>query len=120
MRDPRITDMEPSIEEQKNFGNQHINKELEVGDKWYLISSDWFCRWASYVGIKLNDNDVNHHSTLNAPLPSPGKINNRTLFDETTKQLKNDIVENVDFQAIPEQLWDYLKSIFSITNEDVI
>ncbi len=57
--------------------------------------------------------------TLTATL-SPDKINNKTLIDSISKQLRTDLSEEMDYFTIPEELWDYLKKIYSITQEEVV
>lgn len=114
----QITD---SREEQKNKALRWINKELKLGDKWYLINSDWYTRWANFVDVQLNnDNDSLkiHKSNSITNFLSPDKINNKTLLDNEN-HLKQDLTEEVDYYTICEELWNYLVNIYGITQKEV-
>ena len=109
----QITD---SREEQKNKALKWINKELKLGDKWYLINSDWYTRWANFVGLELNNDDSQKSNSLTNFL-SPDRINNKTLLN-TDNQLKQ-LTEEVDYYTICEELWNYLVKIYGITQQEV-
>ena len=59
-------------------------------------------------------------TSITASTPSPDKINNKTLIDIVSKQLRKDLSEEMDYFTIPEELWDYLKKAYSITQEEVV
>ena len=114
-------------EDQKTKASKWINKELKLGDKWYLINSDWYTRWANFVGIELNnDNDSIHLSnhqqqgkmTKLSSYLSPDKINNKTLLS-ADNQLKSQLTEEVDYYPICEELWNYLVQLYSTTTPEV-
>ncbi len=115
-----------SREDQKIKASKWINKELKLGDKWYLINSDWYTRWANYIGIQLNnDNESIHlsnHQQQNqmklSSYLSPDKINNKTLLN-SDNQLKSQLTEEVDYYPVCEELWNYLVHLYSTTAPEV-
>lgn len=113
-----------TCEDQKLKASKWLHKDLKVGDKWYLINSDWYTRWANHVGIQLpNDNASLHTSnqgqTAKQSSYSPDKINNKTLLN-SDNQLKTQLTEEVDYYMICEELWNYLVSVYSTTSPEVI
>lgn len=110
-----------NIDDQKSKGLQYLNKELKLGDKWYLINNEWFQKWLDYVGIKK---DITY--TPIEPIASqlPSKINNQSLLslDEDTKTyiLKENLQEDTDYVTIPQELWDYLTQIYLLDSENDI
>ncbi len=95
-----------------------MNKKLVKGDKWYLVNADWYTRWMAYVGMAGPDSKPTGVTT--AGTPSPDRINNKTLIDSVSKKLRTDLTEEIDYYVIPEELWDYLKKTYSITQEEVM
>ncbi len=113
-----------SREDQLKMANEYTDKQLNVGDKWYLINSDWYTRWLKYIGKESHGD-----AALSATSPSkshmnvsPEKINNLTLLErnETTQKysLKNAIIEEVDYYTVPIELWSYLANCYGLTNPD--
>lgn len=114
----------PDRDEQRKFALEYIHKPLKLGDKWYLIGSDWYSKWAAYVGIELstdNNNSAKVQTTSSSYVPS--QINNKKLLvhnDETKNyHLKDGLLEEIDFYTIPQELWDYLVNIYSINAPEV-
>jgi hypothetical protein len=118
--------MTESRDDQKLKAIKLMNKKLKLGDKWYLINSDWFTRWANFVGYQLNnDNEtiMTSNSKVGSSLSnflSPDKINNKTLLINGTEQLKQQLTEEVDYYTVCEELWNYLVQIYSINSPEVI
>jgi hypothetical protein len=127
---PNIIDSSPSIkpkyaaslEGQRNMAFEYVDKPLKLGDKWYLISSDWYTRWLKYIGIETVKNGLSNETKRSTnPGPSPDAINNKSLLDLSGEKprLKTNIIEEIDYYAIPEELWDYLTKIYPLTNKEV-
>jgi len=72
----------------------------------------------AYVAMAGPESKLNAATT--ASTPSPDKINNKTLIDSVSKKLRTDLTEEIDYYVIPEELWDYLKKTYSITQEEVM
>jgi hypothetical protein len=106
-----------SLEGQRKIAMEYIDKPLKVGDKWYLINSDWYIRWLKYIG--LDTTTTAPHSISQTP-PNPGEINNRSLFvDDEKNQLKLSLLEEIDYYPVIEELWDFIKKIYPINDEKV-
>jgi hypothetical protein len=107
-----------SLEKQREFAIKYLDKPLEVGDKWYLISARWFSQWKSYINLPNGTDNVQCDSS------KPDEICNQELLTKSVdgkQQLADNIYEETDYYTIPEELWTYLRSIYSVKSEsDVI
>ena len=87
-----------SKEDQLKMAREYLEKPLIVGDKWYLVNSDWFTRWLKYIGHETASSAVTSLTKHAAPSNiSPEKINNKSLleFNEVLKKnvLKESLLE---------------------------
>lgn len=80
-----------------------------------MINSDWLVKWANYIGLKVPSIDAK----VSKLTQKPDKINNKNLLSTTTKQLKANLTEEIDYFTIPEELWLYLTRIYSFTQKEV-
>lgn len=99
--------------EEKNFAQNALNAPLNLGDKYYLINTSWYSKWADYIGLIVIYDDAHGHY-------SPGIINNSNLLADDGKSLRQDISEEADYKLVPEDLWLKLKENYRITSERVI
>jgi hypothetical protein len=113
-----------SREEQKRAFEELGNTQLRLGDKWFLINSDWYTKWLNYLGVAYEDS-LQYKSTAESEqvVPAPDKINNKSLltFNAVTKRfsLKETIVEELDYYTVPEELWLYLSELYETTRKEV-
>lgn len=109
-------------ETQLKKAKQLLEKPLKLGDKWYLLSKDWYVDWSAYIGL-----DESQTKLKETP---PEKINNRKLFEIDHKtatvgssakkiKLREGLLENIDFVTVPKELWNYLVEIYSLESPDV-
>lgn len=106
-------------EKQREFALSTLNRELKLGDKWYLLNKDWFQRWSAYIGLESSEKV--------SEIP-PEKISNRRLLETDSKsigspagkkvRLREDIVENADYVTVPQELWNYLVNVYSLESDD--
>ena len=106
-------------EKQREFALSTLNRELKLGDKWYLLNKDWFQRWSAYIGLESSEKV--------SEIP-PEKISNRRLLETDARsigspagkrvRLREDIVENADYVAVPQDLWNYLVNVYSLESDD--
>ena len=104
--------------EQSKFVEDCRDQGLIVGDKWYLISSHWFLKWAQYTGFSLNqdgENEAMSNSVQNSIAPGP--INNESIRDGNS--LRKEILEEIDYFTIPEKVWNYLVNLYQIKSKEV-
>jgi hypothetical protein len=103
--------MTQSIEDQRNKAQLYLNKNLQLGDKWYLINADWFNKWLIYIGMDKEKPDF----YSNQP---PGIIDNSSLLMPDRVHLKAMLSEELDYFTISEELWNYLSTLYQITQEE--
>jgi hypothetical protein len=102
-------------EKQREFALS-CQKQLKLGDKWYLISSDWYNRWASYVALDQKQKPTE--------IP-PDRISNKKLFEQDVKsqvkklKLKDSLIEEIDYVIVSYELWNYLVSIYGLESPEV-
>ena len=101
-------------EGQKKAANEYMDKDLKVGDKWYLISSAWFQKWKAFVGL-----DSNLSARERANMGPLDKINNSSLLVPNSSALRDDLTEENDYFTVCEELWSYLVKIYSISSPNV-
>ncbi|XP_006813504.1 uncharacterized protein LOC100377510 [Saccoglossus kowalevskii] len=83
-----------------------LKTELREGESWYLISTKWLSAWKKYVGFD------DHGRTGFGGYP--GCIDNSPILREDGK-LKKNIVEELDFVAVPSAAWDRLSAWYGVT-----
>jgi hypothetical protein len=82
------------------------NKEMEVGQIFYVISAKWYRDWKNYVKYSKKDGILNQR---------PGSIDNSNLIerekcDDGEVQMKLGLQERYDYQLISEPEWNLLHS----------
>lgn len=103
--------MAQSIEDQRKKAELYLNKSLKLGDKWYLINADWFNKWLIYIG--MDKEKPNFYS--NQP---PGSIDNSNLLMPDKVHLKEMLTEEIDYFTISEELWNYLSTLYEVTQAE--
>ena len=129
MRGLTLDDNQPNIYgtsklDQKRAYDDLKGKKLRVGDKWYLINSDWFTKWLNYLNVPNNDSLQSPSLTnSSSSCPAPDKINNKSLisFNPITSKsfLKESLNEELDYHTVCEELWKYLVNIYGIARQEV-
>ncbi|KAF8745494.1 hypothetical protein AX14_008914 [Amanita brunnescens Koide BX004] len=72
-------------------------RQMEIGDTWYLIAHDWWKRWyKACTGQADKEGPVGEHEL--------GPVNNASLLDEYGN-LRRGVVEGVDMEYVPEDAW---------------
>ena len=80
----------------------------------YLIDTRWFKQLKKYLGLDLesgtaSEGDASVH---------PGPIDNSPLFDpesEEAGELREHLLDELDFVLLPEEAWALLVANFSLT-----
>ncbi len=118
-----ITDILSSLEykshEQYKFSYKLLNKEMKLGEKWYLINKDWYNKWSTFI----NRNNFNL-------LEQPGVINNDSILIDLNHlnisifndfdRLKPNLVKGLDYYVVCQDLWEYLKKVYGVSKKEVI
>jgi len=76
---------------------QGKKKRMEIGETWYLISSSWWRRWRKACTGEKDKEGVITEVEL-------GSIDNSSLVD-TDGLLRRDILEGVDVEFVPQDVW---------------
>ncbi|XP_025106450.1 ubiquitin carboxyl-terminal hydrolase 15-like isoform X2 [Pomacea canaliculata] len=100
----------PDLETQKTEIGNLLKTQLKKGDTWYLLDIRWFKQWKKYVGYDSWD-------TLSAgdEAVNPGPIDNSVLFKEgSSNQLKEHLVDELDFVLVPAEAWNKLVSWYGL------
>lgn len=102
----------PDLETQKNEIAEKAKKPLKSGDVWYLIDNKWFKQWKKYVGYdSWETSNVGDHTT------HPGPIDNSLLFrDDGTGDIKDHLIDELDYFLLPQEAWDLLVQWYSIVD----
>nr|CCA17724.1 ubiquitinspecific protease putative [Albugo laibachii Nc14]CCA18370.1 ubiquitinspecific protease putative [Albugo laibachii Nc14] len=92
----------------RSFDPQNLIED----DQWYILSRKFFLAWSRYVGLQTQKD-----AKQDATGTRPAKIDNSDLLDNAQSppvlKAKDQIHLGVDFEVIPEQLWNALKLWYS-------
>jgi len=92
-------DVRMSLQSQVQF----CDKPLVKGDAWYLLDYHWFKQLKNYVGLE-GDESAN-----------PGPIDNKPLFKEDGTEIRDHLIDELDYAMVPEEVWTVLLNNFGLT-----
>ncbi|KAL5259053.1 hypothetical protein ACHWQZ_G009506 [Mnemiopsis leidyi] len=93
-----------SGQSEETFVNDSRNANLSLGDVWYVISQKWFDRWNRHVKY-----DGDH----------PGPIDNHDiLLNAEISEVREEMLENIDFVFVPLECWGYLVKKYGTSSEN--
>lgn len=97
----------PDFATQKKLISKLIESPLRKDDTWCLIDTRWFKQWKKYIHYDSWDNSQSVPGELSQ---FPGPIDNSPLFttDGPPWDLKERLVDELDYVLIPREGWDYL------------
>lgn len=99
----KIIDTTPEVQKREfQDANQGTNN-MQCGETWYLLESDWYHRFQQFIGLEDPDGMVCH----------PGPIDNSALLDNQG-DLKKGLLEHDDYVLITENVWKKLHSWYGI------
>jgi len=105
------------LQDLKTGLEEMLEKPLVKGDKWYLIEKKWFQQLKSYIGIEdgdLLDTEVVDGSYDLGPIPLLGPVDNKPLFQEDGMEIREHMIDELDYFLVPEEAWVLLVYKFSI------
>lgn len=79
--------------------------KMDQHQKWYLISTKWWHKWRAFVGL---DKDVG----VSCEKPSSIDNSHLTKVDQDEITLRKFLTEGVDYELIPEPVWNLLYAWF--------
>ncbi|XP_053390830.1 uncharacterized protein LOC123544465 [Mercenaria mercenaria] len=97
------------VETQKTFIANKLQRPLIKGDAWYILDEKWFKQWKSYVGYESWD-----HYNVGEQSAHPGPIDNTPVLQEGTVKLEMHLIDDLDYQLVPEEGWNKLLSWYGI------
>lgn len=95
----------PDCETQKTEIANLLKAPLKKGDTWYLVDTKWLKQWKKYVGFDSWDSFSAGDQSAN-----PGPIDNKTLFKDDGKTLKEHLIDELDYVLLPTEGWNKLVS----------
>ncbi|XP_022252352.1 ubiquitin carboxyl-terminal hydrolase 15-like isoform X2 [Limulus polyphemus] len=99
----------PDLETQRNKISECLGKPLKKGDTWYLIDSQWFKQWKKFVGY--DDSDV---SSVKEDEVHPGPIDNSALYKDGSGELKDRMMDEMEYVLLPQEGWNLLHSWYTL------
>lgn len=103
---PNSRQDKPNVDFQAKLIDEILKTPLEKNQTWYLIERTWMKAFRMYVGL---DESERHE------LPKhPGPVNNAALLDNFGYDIRNGLVEGLDFVLVPELAWQMLISWYGL------
>ncbi|KAL4226967.1 Ubiquitin carboxyl-terminal hydrolase 15 [Mactra antiquata] len=99
----------PDVETQKTFIANQLQKPLILGETWYILDTKWFKQWKTFVGYDQWD-----QYGAAEPSSNPGPIDNKPLYEEESKKLKEHLIDELDYTLMPDEGWDKLLSWYGM------
>lgn len=92
----------PSLQNQATLFAEILKIPLEKGQTWYLIDQMWMKSFRLYVGLDESERyELPKH---------PGPVNNAALLDNFGYDIRNGLVDGLDFVLVPEFAWKMITS----------
>lgn len=102
----------PDLETQKNEISNLIKTPLRKGETWFLIDNKWFKQWKKYVGY-----DSWETCGIGEETSHPGPIDNTLLLkDDKSGEIKDHLIDELDYVLVPQEAWDLLSSWYGTAN----
>ena len=93
------TIMQPvSLAEKHEIVTKGKERKMEVGETWYLVSRVWYKRWEKACTGEVDKEGPVSEEEL-------GPVNNSGLLD-TYGNLQPSLMEGVDLEYVPEEIWN--------------
>jgi len=87
-------------------------KSLVKGEAWYLVDNHWYKQMKGYVGLDPGG-EVGSESA------NPGPIDNRPLLKEDQSDIREHMIDELDYTLVPEEAWTLLVERFGIVQDQV-
>ncbi|XP_074646893.1 ubiquitin carboxyl-terminal hydrolase 15-like isoform X2 [Tubulanus polymorphus] len=99
----------PDCDTQKNEIAAFLKTPLQKGDTWYLIDTKWYKQWKKYVGFDNWDT-----SLVGDKVVYPGPIDNSPLLKDGTSDLKDHLIDELDYLLVPTEGWNKLVTWYTV------
>lgn len=92
-----------------------LEKSLAKGDAWYLVDSHWFKQLKKYVGMDGAMFDSGGKDTGEESC-NPGPIDNKPLFKDDGSDIRDHMIDEMDYVLVPEEAWEKLVDKFGLSD----
>eukprot|EP00092_Neocalanus_flemingeri_P109201 GFUD01140324.1.p1 GENE.GFUD01140324.1~~GFUD01140324.1.p1 ORF type:complete len:755 (+),score=238.16 GFUD01140324.1:195-2459(+) len=93
---------------------KHLEKPLVKGDAWFLVDNHWFKQLKKYVGMEgaMFDSGGGEFGEESA---NPGPVDNKPMFKEDGSDIREHMIDELDYVLVPEEAWVLLDDKFGIS-----
>ena len=89
-----------------------VNKTLVKGEAWFLVDNHWFKRAKKYLAWE--ESLVNSTRNVRDDSANPGPIDNKPLWKENGSDIREHMIEEIDYVLVPDLAWDMLVAEFGL------
>ena len=89
-----------------------LNKSLVEGDAWFLLDIHWFRQAKKYIGWE--ESLVASGGTVGGESDNPGPIDNKPLWKEDGSDIREHMINELDYVQVPEEAWHMLVAEFGL------
>merc|ERR1719210_1420236 len=89
-----------------------VDKTLVKGDAWFLVDNHWFKQAKKYLAWEGSLADSG--GTVGDESANPGPIDNKPLWKEDGSDIREHMIDEMDYVLVPEEAWDMLVAAFGL------
>merc|ERR1712012_1031338 len=89
-----------------------VDKTLVKGDAWFLVDNHWFKQAKKYLAWEGSLADSG--GTVGDESANPGPIDNKPLWKEDGSDIREHMIDEMDYVLVPEEAWDMLVADFGL------
>jgi len=93
----------------------HIEKPLVKGDAWFLVDNHWFKQLKKYAGMEGAMFDSGGKG-VGEESANPGPVDNKPLFKEDGLDIRDHMIDELDYVLVPEEAWGLLVERFGVSD----
>ena len=71
----------------------------------YLVDNHWFKQLKKYVGLEGANYDSGGAGLAGDESANPGPIDNKPLFKEDGSEIRDHMIDELDYALLPEEAW---------------
>jgi len=102
----------PTLAKFKTDLQRMVNKTLVKGEAWFLVDNHWFKRAKKYLAWE--ESLVNSTRNVRDDSANPGPIDNKPLWKENGSDIREHMIEEIDYVVVPDLAWDMLVAEFGL------
>ena len=115
MADPENDTKNQQLQTFKTDLENLLKKSLAKGDAWYLVDSHWFKLLKKYVGMDGAMFDSGGKDS-GEEYCNPGPINNKPLLKDDGSDIRDHMINEMDYVLVPEEAWEKLVEKFGLSD----